>query len=65
MGNILPASREITPGNRYKNKNVSINKQIRNVQLVVYFILRNLNDKSSLIIYHCPYKSTMNIAFQC
>jgi hypothetical protein len=32
------------------------NKQLRNVQLVVYFILRNLNNKSSLIIYHCPFK---------
>jgi hypothetical protein len=35
MGNILPASREITTGNRYKNKNVSINKQIRNVVDIV------------------------------
>ena len=33
-------------------------KQIRNGH-IVYCILRNLNDKSSLIIYQCPIKSTM------
>ena len=29
----------------------------------MYFILRNLNDKSSLIIYHCPIKPTMKVLF--
>jgi hypothetical protein len=30
---------------------------------MVYFTLRNLNDKSSLIIYHCPIKPTMEFYF--